>query len=337
MKLNVLGIDLAKRVFQLHGSDGSGKAVLRRKVSRADLRNTIALLPKCLIAMEACAGAHFWAREFRSMGFEVRLIAPQFVKPFVKSNKNDQADAEAIAEAATRPSMRFVAIKEVWHQNIQSLHRVRRRVVDGRVALVNEIHGLVNEYGIILPLLRSKFVEAVNTLIAPDDERLPGEMKELLGMMMEEHRAMSERITSLDKKVKQISETNETCRRLKEIPGVGPVVATALYCAIVDPKAFKNGREVSAWLGLVPRQHSSGGKDVLLGISKRGDPYLRQILIHGARTVVYHVGEKTDRMNTWIREKERTRGRNRTVVAVANKTARIAWALMAKGEHYQAA
>lgn len=336
-EISVLGIDLAKRVFQLHGVDRSGRAVLRRKVSRSELGNTIARLPGCTIAMEACAGSHYWARLFQSYGHAVKLIAPQFVKPFVKSNKNDAADAEAIAEAAQRPNMRFVAVKQVTHQNIQSLHRVRTRVIANRVALVNEIHGLLHEYGIVLPLVRSKFLVEVAMLLSPEDSRLSCEFKELLRTMMDEHRQTEERLSVLTKKIQNLSEENEVCKRLKTIPGVGPIVATAVVAAVVDPKLFKNGRQMSAWVGLVPKQHSSGGKDVLLGISKRGDPYLRQILIHGARTVVYHAAGKEDRLNRWVLDKEKTRGRNRTVVAVANKTVRTMWAMMVRGEDYRAA
>jgi transposase len=336
-EINVLGIDLAKRFFQLHGVNKEGRAVLKKKVSRAELSRFVVNLPKCLIAMEACSGAHFWAREFKKMGHEVKLIAPQFVKPFVKSNKNDAADAEAIVEAALRPSMRFVAAKEIWHQNIQCLHRVRSRMIESRVRLTNEVHGLLHEYGIVVPLLKSKFLEAIVSLLDPACERLPVEFKKLLQIMVDEYREVEGRIETLNEKVKKLSKENEVCRRLQEIPGVGPLVSTALHAAIVDPKSFRNGREVAAWLGLVPKQHSSGGKEVLLGISKRGDPYLRKILVHGARTVVYHAEGKTDRLNKWILEKERTRGRNRTVVAVANKTARIAWAIMARGEGYRVA
>lgn len=335
--ITVLGIDIAKRVFQLHGVDERGKAVLKRQVSRSELRNTIARLPACLIAMEACSGSSYWAREFRVMGHEVKLIAPQFVKPFVKSNKNDAADAEAIAEAVQRPSMRFVTAKEVPHQDIQSLHMIRKRMVTARVSLTNELHGVLIEYGIVLPLSRKKMKSAIEQLIDPEDARLSGEMKDLMRLMLEELHAAEERIAKLDRKVKELSESNEVCKRLKEIPGVGPLISTALFSSVVDANAFKNGRQMSAWMGLVPRQHSTGGKNTLLGISKRGDSYLRQLLIHGARSVVQNAKSKEDRLNRWIVEKERTRGWNKTVVAVANKTARTAWVLMARGEHYQAA
>lgn len=335
--ITVLGIDIAKRVFQLHGVDERGKAVLRRQVSRSELRNTIARLPKCLIAMEACSGSSYWAREFRGMGHEVRLIAPQFVKPFVKSNKNDAADAEAIAEAVQRPSMRFVTPKEIVHQDIQALHRIRRRVVTARVSLTNELHGVLIEYGIVLPLALKKMKQAIAVLVDPQDHRLSAQMKELMRMMLEELEAAEERVALLDRKMSQLSNENEVCRRLKEIPGVGPMISTALYSAVVDANTFKNGRQLSAWIGLVPRQHSTGGKNVLLGISKRGDPYLRQLMVHGARSIVKNPAGKEDRLSKWIVEKERTRGWNKAVVAVANKTARAAWVLMARGEKYQAA
>lgn len=336
-EISVLGIDLAKKVFQLHGVDSSGRAVLKKKISRSGLKQFVVQLPPCFIAMEACSGSNYWARVFQSMGHEVKLIAPQFVKPFVKSNKNDAADAEAITEAAQRPQMRFVAVKSSFHQNIQALHRIRSRIVRNRVALTNEIHGLLHEYGIVLPILRTRFLVEISMLLSAEDDRITDDLKSLLQMLVDELHEMEKKLVILNQKVKRIGDANETCKRLQEIPGVGPLIATAMLASVVDAKLFKNGRQLSAWLGLVPKQNSSGGKEKLLGISKRGDPYLRQIIIHGARTVVYHSGKKSDKLNTWIQAKEKTRGRNKTGVAVANRSVRIMWALMAKGENYRTA
>jgi transposase len=336
-EVTVLGIDLAKSVFQVHGNDAHGKTVFSRKISRAKLLSFIANFPTCTIGMEACGGAHYWAREFEKLGHTVRMMAPQFVKPFVKSNKNDVADAEAIAEAVMRPNMRFVAVKRVEQQGIQSIHRVRQRRVVARTALTNECHGLLLEFGIVLPRTTKAFMQELSELVSPESEVLSADMKELVFGMIEELRHLDASITKADAKLKKIVTDNEDCRRIHEIPGVGVLTASAIIAAVPDPRLFKNGREFSAWLGLVPRQNSSGGKNVLLGISKRGDPYLRMLLVHGGRSVIRLADNRTDRLSRWAAEKKRTRGSNRATVAVANKNARIIWALLAKkGEYRQA-
>ena len=299
-EMNILGIDIAKRVFHAVGMDNTGTIVFRKRLSRHDLMPFIAKLPPVCIGIEACGGAHYWARRFRASGHEVKLMAPQFVKPYVKSNKNDSRDAEASAEAVTRPTMRFVPIKDVDQQDIQALQRVRERLMGTRTALVNEVHGLMHEYGIVMPKGVSKFAYYQEQLAT-------------------------------------LAQTHPECQRLMTIPGIGPLTATALVAAVSDASAFTNGRQFAAWLGLVPRQHTTGGKERLLGISKRGDTYLRKLLVHGARATIRWVGRKTDRRSQWIRQLVERRGKNRTAVAVANKNARIVWALLTSHQDYQPA
>jgi transposase len=336
MELSVLGIDLAKNVFQLHGVDSDGKEILRKKVSRSQLLTLIGQLPPCLIGMEACGGAHHWARQFQKLGHEVKLVSPQFVKPYVKSNKNDAADAEAICEAVTRPSMRFVPIKSTDQQEIQSLHRVRERLIKGRTALSNEIRGLLHEFGIVIPrsiaAVKKKLAEVVSD---PPAELCSALMIPLIQELQQELQLIEERIERITEKIRAIHQAHPVCQRLETIPGVGPLIATALIAAVGDPRAFKNGREMSAWLGLVPRQNSSGGKEKLLGISKRGDVYLRKLVIHGARAALLRIDRYQDRRGIWARSLLERRGKNRATVALANKNTRIAWALMVSEKEYQ--
>lgn len=335
--ISVIGVDLAKKVFQIHGNDQSGKTVIKKQLSRKKLMEFIVNLPPCLIGMESCGSSNYWAREFQKHGHTVRQIPPQFVKPFVKSNKNDAADAEAIAEAVVRPNMRFVPIKQKEHHDIQTIHRVRTRLVRNRVALTNELHGLLSEYGIVLPLLRKKMLENLAEVLSPESEVIGVQTKAVLLEVVKELSDIEERIELCDDSLSTYSKSNEVCRRILEIPGIGVITATGIVASVPDAKAFKNGRQFSAWLGLVPKQHSSGGKDKLLGISKRGDVHLRTLLIHGGRAVVRSAiqKEKTDSIGLWAREKERLRGANRAAVAVANKNARIIWALMARGESFK--
>ena len=337
MEITILGIDLAKSVFQLHGVDRNHHAVLRKKLSRAKLPEFIATLPKCLIVMESCIGAHAWGRKFKEFGHEVRLIAPEFVKPFVKSNKNDAVDAEAIVEAAIRPSMRFVAINTIEQQDIQLLHRARERLVRDKVSLMNQIRGLILEYGIALPKGKNSLEKGIPEVLSRQDSKILSEMgKQLFSELMTELRNTKEKLAGYDGKIEAIYKAHPVCKRLAKIPGVGPLTATAMLATVGDPKTFKNGRQLSAYLGLVPRQHSTGGKDRLLGISKRGNPYLRKLLIHGARTVLQWVGEKNDPKSLWLKKLVERRGINRATVALANKNARVIWVLMTKGDDYQA-
>jgi transposase len=336
-EMSVLGIDIAKHVFHVVGMDERGKIVLRKRLSRHALIPFIATLPPVLIGMEACGGAHYWARRFREHGHEVKLMAPQFVKPYVKSNKNDMRDAEGISEAVTRPTMRFVPTKELDQQDIQALHRVRERLIGARTALVNEVHGLLNEYGIVVPKGVSKFRQTVVDQLESEKAKLTPLSQEMFWKLVEEFAALEAQLAYYQEKRDTLAATHPECQRLMTIPGIGPLTATALVAAVSDASAFKNGRQFAAWLGLVPRQHTTGGKERLLGISKRGDTYLRKLLVHGARATIRWVGLKTDRRSQWIRQLLERRGKNRTAVAVANKNARIVWALLTSHQDYQPA
>jgi len=333
--IKVVGIDLAKHIFHLHGVDASGQAVLRKKLNRGKLIALMANFPPCLAGMEACGGAHDWARKFRAMGHEVRLMSPQFVKPYVKSNKNDMVDAEAVCEAVQRPSMRFVPIKGIEQQDIQSLHRARSLAVSHRTAQVNQIRGLLLEYGLTAAQGVASLRKALPGMLEDADNGLSPMFRELLFGLQDELRRCDERIAAYDAQIKHLSTQSDACQRLMTIPGVGPMTATALAAAVSDARAFANGREMSAWLGLVPRQHSTGGKAKLLGISKRGDVYLRKLLIHGARAALRFADRKQDWRSRWVVEVESRRGRNIAAVALANKMARTAWVLLSKKEAYK--
>ncbi|MBC8210905.1 MAG: IS110 family transposase [Gammaproteobacteria bacterium] len=330
-----LGIDLSKMSFQLHGVDSSGKTVTRKKLSRQKLLPYMANLSPCVIGIEACGGAHYWFRQFTALGHSVRIIAPQFVKPYIKSNKNDAADAEAICEAVQRPNMRFVPTKSIEQQDIQSIHRMRSQTVSRRTAQANQIRGLLMEYGIIIPKGIFYIRKYIPSILEDAENGLTVLFRELLSMLYDEMVHLDERIQQLELKLETIASINQNCQRLLTIPGVGLLSATALIAAIGDVSVFKSGRELAAWLGLVPRQHSTGGTPTLLGISKRGDTYLRTLLIHGGRTVVRVADKYDDRRNQWISELEKRRGKNISAVAVANKNARIAWAVLSKKESYQ--
>lgn len=337
MTVTVLGIDLAKRVFQLHGIDAHGRVLVSRRVSRGKLVETVVQLAPEMVAMEACCGAHHWGRRFRELGIEVRLIHAKFVRPYVKSAKNDARDAEAICEAAQRPHMRFVPIKSIEQQDVQALHRAREQVMRWRTALINHARGLLLEYGIALPQGPARFRQEV--IIALDDPAagLTPFAIELFHSLVDQLRALEDRLAKLDRRIVAVCRQNDLCRRLAELPGVGPIVATALVASVGDAHRFRCGRDLSAWIGLVPRQYSSGGKPKLLGIGGRGNPYLRKQLIQGARAVVMHLAAKTDRRSQWLGAVRDRRGFNRAAVALANKTARIAWVLMARGETYRTA
>jgi len=336
-KVTTLGIDLAKKVFQLHGVDSRGKRVLKKRLNRNDFTIFMANLPVCQVVMESCGGSHHWARTFRDMGHDVRLISPQFVKPFVKTNKNDANDAEAIVEASSRPSMRFVPIKETWAQEIQMNHRVRERLVKGRTALCNEMRGLFNEFGIIMEPTISKLKNALPDILADADNGLSIPSRNLFSRLFSELLVLEKEIKHYEDQIKIIAKNNDKVKLLGQIPGIGYLTATALLAAMGSPSHFKNGRHFSAWLGLVPRQSSSGGKSKLLGISKRGDKYLRKLMVHGSRSVLIHSPKKPDKRSMWITNKKETIGWNKTAVAVANKNARIAWAMLSSGNSFKVA
>jgi transposase len=333
-ELKVLGIDLAKQSFQLHGVGGQGHVVLRKKLSRNQLSAFVANLPPCLIGLEACGGAHYWVRQFTQLGHCVRLIAPQFVKPYVKSNKNDAVDAEAICEAVQRPTMRFVPTKSIEQQDWQSLPRIRSQLVARRTAQANRVRGLLLEYGIVVPKGISYVRKAIPRILEDAENVLSALFRELLNELYGELVYLDKRIHSLEQKPVTLSALHEDCQRLLTVPGVGLLTATALIAAIGDVSVFKSGRELAAWLGLVPKQCSTGGKQTLLGISKRGDTYLRTLLIHGGRSVVRVAHKHPDKRSRWIGDIKQRRGENISNVAVANKNARIAWALLTQKKNH---
>ena len=335
--ITVIGIDLAKRSFHLCGMDAQGRRVFSKQVSRAKLAQELANRPPCRVAMEACGSAHYWARIFQSHGHEVKLIAPQFVKPFVKSNKNDAADAEAIAEAAQRPTMRFVPIKSVEQQDLQAIHRMRSQAVAQRTAQVNQIRGLLAEYGLVIPQGRAQVRSCLATMLEDAENGLSTLFRASLQGLADELRHLDERVAQYDAQIAALARESEPAQRLMTIPGIGSLVATALLAAIgSDPRLFGNGRSLAAFLGLVPRQHSTGGRDRLLGISKRGDTYLRNLLIHGARSVSHWFERKTDGLSRWVTALLARRHPNVAVVALANKLARIARAVLTSGQPYDA-
>ena len=336
MNITVLGIDLAKNIFYVHGVDKAGKTVLKRKILRGELAPFIVQLPPCLIGMEACGSAHNWARKFQAMGHTVKLMSPQFVKPYVKSNKNDANDAEAICEAVTRPSMRFVAIKTVEQQDIQALHRIRSGFVQQRTALVNQIRGLLYEYGITIPQGITQVPRFLPQIIENVENRLTTMSQNFFAQLYEQFILLDKQIKNYTRQLEQLAKTSAVCQRIMKVPGVGALTATALIAAVNQGKEFKKGREMSAWLGLVPKQHSSGGKSMLLGISKRGDSYLRTLLIHGARAVIKQVGKQEKYQYSWISKVIERRGKNKASVALANKNARILWAILSKDVEYKA-
>lgn len=333
--ITLLGIDIAKNVFQLHGVDKTGRAILQKKIYRHELTSFIAQLPVCIIAMEACRGAHYWARRFQLLGHQVKLISPQYVKPFVKTNKNDMRDAQAITEAASRPQMHFVSIKQVMQQDIQSLHRIRQRTIVNRTALANQVRGLLSEYGIIVNQGIAQLRMRLPLILEDASNELTAIMRELCTELYEELLLLDKKVSAYDKRIENIVNHYTPCQELMKIEGIGPLSATALLILLSDHGVYKNGRHFAAFLGLVPRQHSTGGKQRLLGISKRGDKYLRMLLIHGARSVMQQVGKKTDGKSRWLKELKERRGYNKASVALANKNARIAWALVANGSQYQ--
>jgi transposase len=336
MNIKALGIDIAKNVFELHGVDKNGKAVLKKRVSREKLPEIIAQLPICLMGIEACGGSHYWARKFKEMGHDVRLMNPQFVKPYVKSNKNDSHDSEAICEAVQRPSMRFVGIKKIEQQDILAVHRVRERLVRERTAIVNQIRGLLMEYGIVIAQGVSQIRKRLAAIIDDAENELTPMGRELFRDLETQFYAADDKVIEYDKKIKMLCKQNETCQRLTQLQGIGALTATALVATIGDVNVFKNGREMAAFIGLVPKQYSSGGKQVLLGISKRGDRYLRCLLVHGARAALTRGKQMSAKKAAWLKSLIERRGRNRAIVALANKNARVMWAMIARNEEYKA-
>jgi transposase len=336
-KLSRVGIDLAKSVYQLHGVDRSEQTIWRRRLTRGKCLKVLldTIEPGCEIGMEACAGAHHWARQLQAKGFTVKLIAPQFVKPYVKSNKNDANDAEAICEAMSRPHMRFVAVKTVEQQDIQAVHRIRSGLLSQRTAKANQIRGLVAEYGLVAPQQLASLRAAIPSWLEDAENGLSARFRRLLNDLWDDLKYLDQRITALDQEITTLAQQDPVAQRLQQLRGVGPLIATALVAAVGNAEQFSNGRQMAASLGLTPGQHSSGGKERLLGITKRGDVYLRTLLIHGARSVIYAARHKDDRLSQWVTGLAKRRHPNVAATALANKTARIAWAMLRRGTDYQ--
>ena len=334
--IKVLGIDLAKNVFQIHGTDTKGKCVLKKRISREALPVFIATLPPCLIGIEASGGAHYWARLFTSQGHTVKMMAPQFVKPYIKSNKNDRNDAAGIAEAVTRPDMRFVPIKVIEQQDVLLSHRARGLAIKQRTAQANQLRGLLAEYGVIIPE-GIRCIKNMMQILEDNRDKLTSKSFEIFVRLYEQFKIYDAQVATYDKEIEIAARQDTRCREIMKIEGIGPLTASAAVATIGDARLFRNGRELSAWLGLVPKQHSSGNRIKLSGISKRGDRYVRTLFIHGARSVVKKCEAKTDKRSLWIADKKHRSGYNKASVALANKNARIVWAILATGECYRQA
>ena len=337
MTIDVLGIDLAKNVFQLHGVDRKGYPVFKRRVMREQLLSVIAGIEPCTIAIEACTGAFCWARKFEELGHKVKIVGPQYVKPFVRGQKNDGNDAEAICTAVRQPHIPLVPKKSIEQQDIQALHRARQRMVNHRTAVVSQIRGLLLDRGIAFAKSIGRARRMIPEVLANQTNELTAMARDAIGELWDLFCDLDRRIESFDKKIEAVFKASEVCQRIAKIKGVGPKTATAIVAAVGDGAEFKNGRHMAAWLGLVPRQHSSGDRKVLMGISKRGDQHLRSLLVHGARSVVRVAANKNDPINQWVNQLQERRGFNRATVAVANKNARIIWAMLRTGESYSPA
>ncbi|MBU9173035.1 IS110 family transposase [Burkholderia gladioli] len=337
MSAQVIGLDIAKNVIQVHGVNAAGAAVLTKRLKRSQVLEFFANLSPCLIAIEACAGSHDWARRLAGFGHRIKLIPAQYVKPFVRLSKTDARDAAAICEAARQPDMPTVAVNTKEQQAVQMLHRIRQRLMQERTALINQTRGLLGEYGIVFPIHVSAFKEGTRRLLADESDTLPALARDLLLDLCTELTALEERIDTVDRRVRRLAKEDERCARLQEIPGIGPVTATALIAAVGDARRYRSARHMAASFGLTPHEHSSGGKQKLLGISKRGDRYIRWLLVQGARSIMRFAGKRTDALSRWVCQLASRRGVNVAAAALANKLARIAWALLAKSERFATA
>lgn len=334
MEITTIGIDLAKEVFQIHGVDRHGKTVFCKQLRRNEMVKFFVNLKPCLIGMEACGSSHYWARKLNESGHTVKLMPPQFVKAYVKTNKHDMADAEAICEAVSRPNMRFVPVKNIEQQAILSAHRARQGFVKARTAQANQIRGLLSEFGIVIPQGIHSIAKRVPDILEDAENGLPGTMRHLLERLNDHLKELNRQVEELELQINLWHKENEASQRLEAIPGIGQITASAIVATVGDAREFKNSRQFSAWFGLVPKQRSSGGKQMLLGISKRGDAYLRTLLIHGARAVIRFAGKKAE-PDSWLRKLIARRSKNVAVVVLANKNARIIWALLAKGAAFR--
>lgn len=335
-----VGIDLAKQNFELCGVDRFGKVVFRKSLKRNKLAEFLAQLPPAIVCMEACGGSNYWARKFINQGHQVRLVPAQYVKPFVKSQKNDRNDALAITEAAARPTMHFAAVKQVWQQDIQSLHRVRSRLVRNTTEIRNQVRGLLAEYGVVISQGVSQFNKQVLLVLEDGSTDLTVESRQLIKDLFDEYVELDARKQKYDKKIERIAKSNEICQKLTQIPGVGPMTSTAFIALVGDAQLYKNGRQAAALLGLVPRQNSSGGKQILQGITKRGDRYLRSLLVHGARAYVSKIAKRTTELNVYeekVKSMLERKHINKVVVAVAARNARVMLTMLKTGTDYKAA
>ena len=334
MNIATVGLDLAKNVFQAHGVDERSRPVLKKQLKRDQVAAFFANLPPCLVGMEACGSAHHWARKLQSLGHTVRLMAPQFVKPYVKTNKNDAADAEAICEAVARPNMRFVPPKNIEQQAVLALHRVRQGFVKARTAQANQIRGLLAEYGLIISKGIRFVTSRVPELIEDASNDIPGSFRLLVQRLLDHLKELDRQVDELEDQIRAWHRDNPASCKLAQVPGIGPITASALVATIGDARTFENARQLSAWMGLVPRQSSSGGVPTLLGISKRGDTYLRTLMIHGARSVLRVAQSKPDD-TSWAHRVQQRRNHNIAAVALANKNARVVWALLARDREFR--
>ncbi len=336
MEITTIGIDLAKSVFAVSGADRHGRVVVRKQLRRPQVTGFLRMLRPWVVGMEACGGAHYWARAIAKLGHQVKLMSPALVAPYRKGNKHDRNDADAVLEAVSRPTMRFVAPKSVAQQDLLALHRVRARLLKQRIALNNQIRALLHERGITVRRGAAGLRAGVAAALADEGNELGPQLRQVIAELMEELRQLEVRVKLFDQRIERAAQSDERCLRLRAVPGVGPKIATALVATVGDAHEFKSGRELSAYLGLTPRQHSSGGKTVMLGISKRGDRYLRTLLIHGARSLLYRNRPIAHPRARWAARLSAARGPNVAAVALANHNARVLWALLRRGARYRA-
>lgn len=336
MQFTTIGLDLAKQVFQIHGVDATGAVIVRKRLRRSEVIPFFSKIGGCLVGMEACATAHYWARELAALGHTVKLIPPSYVKPYVKRGKTDAADAEAICEAVTRPTMRFVPIKAAEQQAALMLHRSRDLLVRQRTMLANAIRAHFAEFGIVAPQGIGRIGQLAALLVGEDPAALPAVARQVLGTLIGQLQALGEQVAALEAQIVAAHRRDETSRRLASIPGVGPITASALVASVTDAHQFKSARHFAAWLGLTPRSHSSGGKDRLGGISKQGDPYLRRLLVTGATCVIRHARTRAPGEMGWLKALLARRPARLVSVALANKMARIVWVLLTRNEVYAA-
>ena len=333
--ITTIGLDIAKSVFQVHGVDAGGQPVIRRQLKRRHVLSFFQKVPPCLVGIEECASSHHWSRELKALGHTVRLMPPAYVKPYVKRHKNDATDAEAICEAVTRANMRFVATKTPEQQSCLMLHRTRHLFIRQQTAVINAIRAHLAEFGIVAPVGRNGVEQLLGIVADPNDKRLPEVARVCIAALGTQLRVLKAQVLNFDRQIMAWHRSNETSKRLDEIPGVGPVLATALVASVADPKAFRSGRDFSAWIGLVPKQYSSGGKDKLGSISKQGDRYLRGLFTAGALAVIRYAKIHGTKHRPWLTALLARRPTKVVAIALANKLARMAWAMMAKGERYK--